>query len=126
MVAAWEPGDTEKGNDADSMKKLFLNAMLKEIGRMLAKMTDKVKAVEVKTQKEPVKETEKEKVKVKEPVKDKETVKEPEKEPEKVKAPVKAPVKETEETEDTKKPGNNEITTLFQLLHAENRNLRWK
>lgn len=57
MVAAWEPGDTEKGNDADSMK-----------------------------------ETE----------------------------------KETEETEDTKKPGNNEITTLFQLLHAENRNLRWK
>ena len=108
MVAAWEPGDTEKGNDADSMKKLFLNAMLKEIGRMLAKMTDKVKAVEVKTQKEP--ETEKE------PEKDKETVKEPEKE--------KEPEKKTEK--DTKMHRNNEITTLFQLLHAENRNLRWK
>ena len=88
MVAAWEPGDTEKGNDADSMKKLFLQAMLEETGGMLAKQTDKVKAAEVK----PRKETE----------------------------------KETEETEDTKKPGNNEITTLFQLLHAENRNLRWK
>ena len=88
MVAAWEPGDTEKGNDADSMKKLFLQAMLEEIGGMLAKQTDKVKAAEVKPRKEP------------------ET--------------------ETEETEDTKKPGNNEITTLFQLLHAENRNLRWK
>ena len=104
MVAAWEPGDTEKGNDADSMKKLFLQAMLEEIGEMLAKQTDKVKAAEVKPRKEPVKE----------------------KETEKVKEPVKAPVKETEETEDTKKPGNNEITTLFQLLHAENRNLRWK
>ena len=88
MVAAWEPGDTEKGNDADSMKKLFLQAMLEETGGMLAKQTDKVKAAEVKPRKEPV--------------------------------------KETEETEDTKKPGNNEITTLFQLLHAENRNLRWK
>ena len=100
MVAAWEPGDTEKGNDADSMKKLFLQAMLEETGGMLAKQTDKVKAAEVKPRKEPVKEKETEKVK--------------------------APVKETEETEDTKKPGNNEITTLFQLLHAENRNLRWK
>ena len=104
MVAAWEPGDTEKGNDADSKKKLFLQAMLEEIGGMLAKQTDKVKAAEVKPRKEPVNE----------------------KETEKVKEPVKAPVKETEETEDTKKPGNNEITTLFQLLHAENRNLRWK
>lgn len=38
MVAAWQPGDTEKGNDADSMKKLFLQAMLDEIGGMLAEI----------------------------------------------------------------------------------------
>ena len=99
MVTDWKPGDSEKGNDPDSMKKLFLNAMLKEIGGMLANMTEKVKAVEVK-------EPEKEKETEKEPKKEKETEKEPEK--------------------DTKMHANNEITTLFQLLHAENRNLRWK
>ena len=112
MVVAWEPGDTEKGNDADSMKKLFLQAMLEEIGGMLAKQTDKVKAAEVKPRKEPVKEKETEKVKA--PVKDKKTEKETETETEK------------KTTDGTKMHANNEITTLFQLLHAENRNLRWK
>jgi len=121
MVTAWEPGDTEKGNDPDSMKKLFLQAMLKEIGTLLAtlsaKQPDKVKAaVEVKPQKEPEKETKKETKKEPEKETEKETEKEPEKETEKIKS--EGPVKV--------EPENNEITTLFQLLHAENRNLRWK
>ena len=114
MVAAWEPGDTEKGNDADSMKKLFLQAMLKEIGALLEKQpVDKVAEEEVET-------TAVEVVKKQETKK----VAEPEKKADSTKDETTTKEKTTEEV--TKKPGNNEITTLFQLLHAENRNLRWK
>ena len=41
MVAEWKPGDTEKGNDPDSMKKLFLNAIeVEECPDLLSKVLE--------------------------------------------------------------------------------------
>jgi cell division septation protein DedD len=116
MVAAWEPGDTEKGNDADSMKKLFLQAMLKEIGALLEKQpVDKVAEEEVET-------TAVEVVKKQETKK----VAEPEKKADSTKDETTTKEKTTPEVTEVETEKKDEITTLFQLLHAENRKLMWK
>ena len=40
-MAEWKPGDTEKGNDPDSMKKLFLNAIeVEECPDLLSKVLE--------------------------------------------------------------------------------------
>ena len=122
MVAAWQPGDTEKGNDADSMKKLFLQAMLKEIGALLAKQPDKVKAaVEVGTTA-----VEQEAQKVAEPNKTDGAKTGDEKLKQLSEWAKKKKGESTPEEVKVEPEKKDKITTLFQLLHAENRNLRWK